>query len=827
MFVKRECREPAWAVHAVVCYLQAIACKVSKSSRIITRILWLLSYDSEPGGPIIRAFEQHWEYSPAWVWLLFTPQLLTSLARHEGHVTRHVLTRVTRMFPQGVYYPVRAHLLEKREQLQLQRQTAQQKYQHALAVHNQTTPHLAPPQYVEVLPEPGAEWVEDLVRNVLSRQFPALVTELERIVDEFSRRFRPELEEELLNHVHSLLGKCWRLPVGVEHRDTIPPALVALLERACRKFFTIDPKTSTSRRHYLFVQRYRAAFERDFLPPRAKLVAAGVAMEAPHLARAIDAYQVARTRPQAVAGSVNSGVAGASAVLLSNSSSNTGLSSAASTVRAQARRFPVSLSEVISRLRQWKNHLDYKLQTRAHTQLQLERLSPFLARQQQSFDVEIPGQYWFADRETPVMTAAEQHASLFQSGGGGGIGGGVVGGGVGGGGAPGVGGAGTPRVTLARFDPEIVVQQHNGVYRRRVGMVGSNGKTTYFLVSFASAHLARNDERMMQMYLMLNRMMEKSKETRKRNLAFHVPLIVPLQHRMQLHEAHPSMQTLEHIYEQSCAMRGVDPMSPLLAFREMLNKVEQPGEFSPQALAARYRWFEETSATTVPDHILSRHFAASVRHADQLWAVKKEFAAQLALTGYLSYILKIGDRVPHKLGFNRHSGRIVQTEFCPVYHDRNFTIECQEPVPFRLTRGMTHFVSPCMVGGLVSAVLTAVNTCLISNQDTVKSYLSLFLRDDLMSYLSGKYPLLTDHEARGFEAANKDKVAANMLAVLRRIHLLMPAPQNPTPDKRSKYIQQQLQQQPQAVNSKVDDLIALAVSKRQLSQMPPVWFPML
>jgi transformation/transcription domain-associated protein len=375
------------------------------------------------------------------------------------------------------------------------------------------------------------------------------------------------------------------------------------------------------------------------------------------------------------------------------------------------------------------------------------------------------------------------------------------------------------------------VQHCNGAYRRRIGMVGSNGRVTYFFVAFTVPHIARSDERMMQMYLMLNRMMEKSKETRKRNLAFHVPLTVPLQQRMQLQEVHPSMQTLEGIYEQSCAARGVDPMSPLLTFREIMSKVESPTEtqagMSPAALAGRLKWMDECSAASVPDWILSKHFAALVRSADQLWALKKEFAAQLALTGYLSYVMNIGERVPYKLGINRHSGRVIQSEFYPVYHDKSYVVDCNEPVPFRLTRTMTHFISPCMVGGLVSAVLTAVNTCLIGNQDTVKSYLSLFVRDDLSSFLSSKYPLMTDAEARAFEYNNKNKVSANMMAVLRRIHLLMPAPQPTGADKRNKLLLQQQQQQPQPVNNKVDDLLATAMSKKGLIQMPSIWFPML
>jgi transformation/transcription domain-associated protein len=100
-----------WAEHAVVCYLQAIAHKSNRSRLMITRILYLLGMDDDrrPVGrvrwcplplpcphcsfsmflfPPLQAFAKYSEFVPPWIWLMWIPQLLTSLARLEGHTVK-------------------------------------------------------------------------------------------------------------------------------------------------------------------------------------------------------------------------------------------------------------------------------------------------------------------------------------------------------------------------------------------------------------------------------------------------------------------------------------------------------------------------------------------------------------------------------------------------------------------------------------------------------------------------------------------------------------------------------------------------------------------
>ena len=120
-----------YAVQAMACYLQAVYHKGSSSKLMLARVLWLLSLDDQQG-TLADAFETHSKHLPPWIWLVWIPQLLTSLARPEARVLvprereppksntpnpmyPGLMRTLAAKYPQALYYTMRAFLLEKRE----------------------------------------------------------------------------------------------------------------------------------------------------------------------------------------------------------------------------------------------------------------------------------------------------------------------------------------------------------------------------------------------------------------------------------------------------------------------------------------------------------------------------------------------------------------------------------------------------------------------------------------------------------------------------------------------------------------------------------------
>lgn len=156
-----------------------------------------------------------------------------------------------------------------------------------------------------------------------------------------------------------------------------------------------------------------------------------------------------------------------------------------------------------------------------------------------------------------------------------------------------------------------------------------------------------------------------------------------------------------------------------------------------------------------------------------------------------------------------------------------------EPVPFRLTRNLTTALSPTLIDGLFSAVMMSTNACLLINQELLENYLSLFIRDDLLSWNNIKHPVDSNVTQRAIEQANKKRVAVNTSMVLKRIHMLIPTP-NPTPSaaERAAYaaangghMSNNPPIQPQPLNHKIHLLIKDATSEHKLSNMSAQWAP--
>ena len=59
-------------------------------------------------------------------------------------------------------------------------------------------------------------------------------------------------------------------------------------------------------------------------------------------------------------------------------------------------------------------------------------------------------------------------------------------------------------------------------------------------------------------------------------------------------------------------------------------------------------------------------------------------------------------------------------------------------MPFRLTRNLQRVLGPLHLKGTFTAAMSSAAQCLRKQEEFLKSYLSLFIRDDLVSWYTGK-----------------------------------------------------------------------------------------
>ena len=348
---------------------------------------------------------------------------------------------------------------------------------------------------------------------------------------------------------------------------------------------------------------------------------------------------------------------------------------------------------------------------------------------------------------------------------------------------------------LQSFSQRVDIIHSHGYSSRRLTAIGSNGKRYHFLVQFAVPSLTRQDERMVQLRVIANRLMNRSSGTRSRHLSFHVDSVVPITPRVRLvsdHKQHSSMMEMM----ESTLGSGEDLV---LRFRDALR--ESQGD--------RRAAYDELKKC-VPETTLLRYLLEHSRSTESSFFHKRnEMAKHIALISFLSSVMCIGGRNPHRMLVNCQNGTVLTREFRPVYKDGSLNLS--ESVPFRLTRNITRLLGPTMLNGTLRHCIGAVAMCFSERRDLMKNYLSLFIRDDMVSYTRSKSATQRS-ELEEREAIEKmlPQVIKNAENVISRIENLRPQ----VSDK-------------EELDTSVVKLIEDATTEENLSQMSATWHPWL
>lgn len=100
---------------AMGCYLEAVRCSADEHSReYLPACLSMLAHDGDTFGHLCQAFDTRSASVPAWVWLPWIPQLLSSLCRVEAPALKTVLSNILKDHPQAIYFQLRSAYFEKK-----------------------------------------------------------------------------------------------------------------------------------------------------------------------------------------------------------------------------------------------------------------------------------------------------------------------------------------------------------------------------------------------------------------------------------------------------------------------------------------------------------------------------------------------------------------------------------------------------------------------------------------------------------------------------------------------------------------------------------------
>ncbi|ETN36411.1 uncharacterized protein HMPREF1541_08688 [Cyphellophora europaea CBS 101466] len=300
-------------------------------------------------------------------------------------------------------------------------------------------------------------------------------------------------------------------------------------------------------------------------------------------------------------------------------------------------------------------------------------------------------------------------------------------------------------VRIERFMPTVELVRGNNICHRRLTIRGHDGSLHPFAVQHPTGGKVRREERIVQLFRIFNQTLFKRKESRRRNLYFHLPIFVPIAPHIRLVQDDASYVTLQTIYEDY--VRSVPDMSrddPMLFLLEQSRTMVEQQKTNPrtpdQLVTMKTEIFNKIVEKWVPSTIALSYFQAIYPTFADFWLFRRQFSYQYATTAFMTYVMHMSSRYPMKLSISKATGDLWASDALPNLSAGKPVFYNPEAVPFRLTPNIQTLMGPLAVEGIFTASLMAVARGL-SEADQgyeMAQQLSVFVRDEIYSWAAGR-----------------------------------------------------------------------------------------
>ncbi|RHZ26301.1 hypothetical protein DYB37_004840 [Aphanomyces astaci] len=307
---------------------------------------------------------------------------------------------------------------------------------------------------------------------------------------------------------------------------------------------------------------------------------------------------------------------------------------------------------------------------------------------------------------------------------------------------PGTYKAGVPIIRIQSFGPQLTVLTSKQ-RPRKVVVNGSNGKAYTFLLK--GHEDLRQDERVMQLFGLINTLLANDSDTRKRNLAIERFSVLPLSHTSGLIGWVENTDTLHQLIRDYRESRKI-PLN--IEYRLM---VQMAPDYEKLPIAQKLEAYENALNETTGQDLYKVLWLKSF-NAEMWLDRRRNFTRSLAVMSMAGYILGLGDRHPGNLMLDRISGKMVHIDFGDCFDVAIEREKYPETVPFRLTRMLTQAMEVSGLEGTFRHTCEASMRVLRENRDSLMAILEAFVHDPLITWR-----LLAPHAAPSHAYAEEDK----------------------------------------------------------------------
>ena len=812
---KADPKDYELASNAVSCYLEAAGLyKNAKSRKLLSRILWLLSLDDEEGR-VASAFENFKGDTPVWYWITFIPQLLTSLSHREARLCKAILVKIAKLYPQALFFLLRTNREDmlsikkqhdqKQEKLnRVKQQQQQQQQQQQSQPQPQGSPQTKPPN----ASADGSPAQNSQNSNAPSVSASPVVQQNGQPTGQQPSQSPAQPQPQSLGQAPTsqpgqgqqspgqgqLPGQPQPVP-GQQppvQQQNQPQAPEQNGVQPQNQPATAEPEKEPLKKPWEYSDEIMSGLKTAF-----PLLALSMETMVDQIHKNFkcppdeDAYRL-------IVALLNDGLAYvgrmpnsyAQDFKLPNATEANITRFAETILPAHIRKsfeadFVVkkpTMHEYIHKLRRWRDKFEEKLDRRPQFQF-LESYSPHLSefRFLKFDEVEVPGQY---------LLHKDKNQDF---------------------------------VRIDRFLPDIDLVRGIGVCHRRLRIRGHDGSIHPFAVQHPAARHCRREERILQLFRILNGLLGKRTESRRRNLYFHLPLMVPLAPHIRLVRDDPSYISMQGIYEDYCRRVGINKDEPVLFTMEKMRSLAETKQNvsigSSSAQTSKTNKFQRTpdqqqvlrteiltaiQEKWVPSTVVLDFFQQTYPNFSDFWLFRRQFAFQYASIAFMTYVMHMGNRYPNKIMISRSTGDIWGSELIPTVNPNKAFFFNPEQVPFRFTPNIQTLLGPIATEGVFACAIMAIARCLTEPRHELEQQLSIFVRDEMM------YWSTAHHRGTLSVPQIRDLVYNNSEIIVNRAVSLASPPEGNLP-----------------ANQTTIDLISKAVNPQHLASCDALWMPYL
>jgi FKBP12-rapamycin complex-associated protein len=279
-------------------------------------------------------------------------------------------------------------------------------------------------------------------------------------------------------------------------------------------------------------------------------------------------------------------------------------------------------------------------------------------------------------------------------------------------------------IKISRFSSKLSVL-NSKQHPRRIVIYGSDEKDYPFLLK--GHEDIRQDERVMQLFGLINALLSKDPNTREKNLFIKRYPVIPLSHNTGIIGWVSNCDTLHQLIKDYRTINKVP-----LNIEHRLMATFNP-KFDMSLKMTKLEVFKHALYNTVGID-LYKVFWNKSQNAEDWLDRRTNYSRSLAVMSIVGYILGLGDRHPSNIMVDRTTGKILHIDFGDCFEVAMKREKFPEKVPFRLTRML---IKALEVGGIQGAFrITCENVMRVAreNKDSLNVILAAFVHDPLISF---------------------------------------------------------------------------------------------